>query len=133
MNHLTESRKWLMILLMLCVCLMLLMVGCKEGAKNLGDMTPTERAAYMLSTYNSQYDDYMAVTGYTKGADDVWIKTSEPDLSSDEIKILQKKKEILIKVKPLIRTYLLLTEGGVTPTVENEQQILTLLLELSRL
>lgn len=132
MNFLTRSKKWLVMLLMLCVFLMLLMVGCnEEGAKSLNDMTHKERATYMLATYNNQYDDYMITTGYSKGADDIWVKTTSPDLSEDQIEILQKKKKILTKVKPLIRVYLMLTEGGATPDAETEQQILALLVDLS--
>ena len=132
MNFLTESRKWLGMLLMLCVCLMLLMAGCNEkGTKGLSDMTPMERASYMLVTYNTQYDDYMITTGYSKDAYDVWVKTTSPDLSEDQIEILQKKKAILTKVKPLINLYVMLTQGGEVPGVEIQQEIMALLLSLA--
>jgi len=90
----------------------LFLIGCPTGGlKSLDEMTPQEKATWMLSIYNSQYDDYLR-------------QASRVDLSDDERVILREKKKILMEVEPLIGLYVGYVDTGALPAVETETLIM---------
>ena len=93
------------------VVAVLFLIGCPQGMKSLDEMTPQEKAVWMLSVYNAQYDDYL-------------FQVDKPDLTEDDKKILREKKEILKEVYPLIELYTGYVDSGVIPTLETETLIM---------
>jgi len=109
-----------------------LLAGCPmQQAKSVQDMTPKERVTWMLGVYNSQYSDYMTVTGHTRGADGGWTKTSAPQLSDGQREVLRQKKQALQKVYPLIKAYDGYVSSGVTPSRAMEDEIVGILNSLT--
>lgn len=120
-----------LLLLMMFLIVFMGVFGC--ASQDSRSMSPMETKAYILVTYNSQFDSHMLATGHTKNIEGVWEKTSSPVLSEDMKKMLRQKKVMLIRVKPMISTYIMLSGGGINYSVESEQQILAILTELSGL
>lgn len=103
----------------LAVVLLMAVVACAtNGMKSFGDMSHKERAAFFMSVYNSQADDYK-------------IMAANPALTEDQKKLLREKKKIMTQVYPLIGTYTAYVDAGTAPTPEVEQQILTLINQLT--
>lgn len=103
MNFKTKFN--LLLILLLIFVLAMSFSACVNGSKPISEMTQKERLVVILSTYNSQYSDYMRMTGYIKDADGKWIKNSSPKLSDSQKSILRQKKIILSKLYPLISLY----------------------------
>ena len=93
-------------------------------------MTPKERSVWMMSIYSSQFRDYMITTGFTKDAENKWVRTSEPELTSEQKDILRDKKKLLTEVYPAIKMYTGYAESGVLPDVELETMIVSKLNQL---
>lgn len=75
-------------------------------------MTPKEKSIWMLSVYNSQYEDYK-------------VQAIRTDLTEAQKEILRKKKEILTKVYPMISIYTGYASNGVIPEKELETTIVS--------
>lgn len=80
-------------------------------------MTPKEKATWMLSIYNAQYDDYL-------------VQAARTDLTEEEKKILRSKKEIMTEVYPAIELYAGYANSGVLPGDELETLIISRLNQL---
>lgn len=103
--------------------------------KSYQEMTPKERGTWMLSMYNSQYEDYMMTTGYTKNFQGEWEKTSSPELTESQKEVLRDKKKLLTEVYPAIKVYVGYAESGVIPDADLETMIVSkinqLIMEIS--
>lgn len=105
----------------LAIILVLFLVACAgQDVKPVSEMTPKEKATWMLSMYNKQYDDYLVVA-------------AKPDLTEAQKEVLRKKKKIMQEVYPLIELYSSYVEAGSVPTKETEAQIINYLNELATL
>jgi hypothetical protein len=122
-------------LLLLLAFILLLFQGCvgSDGAKPLSEMTSKEKVIVMYGTYNSQYNDYMRVMGYTKDDIGTWRQTSQPVLTASQLNILQKKKAILKQVYPLMSLYGSYVESGRVPSPQVEREVFQLLDSLALL
>lgn len=88
------------------------LIGCpQQGLKPLNEMSPQEKATWMLSIYSAQYDDYK-------------LQVVKPDLTDDQKNILREKKKILLEVDPLIDQYTGYVDTGILPTMEIETLII---------
>lgn len=111
--------KWLTI--MFCVLFIMSCVSTQNGGtKSLSEMNPKERATWMMGIYNSQARDYKAMV-------------ARPDLTNEQKDTLRKKKAVLSQVWPLIKTYTAYVDSGATPTKDVEDQIITLINDLTAL
>jgi len=99
------------------------------GCINKDAMSPKKLLTGIYDQYNTQYSDYMYQTGFVK-EQGAWVKRSSPELSETQKNVLRKKKDILVKVHPLIILYdnLINTGGDIPPTLM--PQIITLLNQL---
>ncbi len=104
--------KKLQVNLVLVIVMVVFSIGClQQGIKPLSEMTPQEKAVWMLSVYTSQYDDYK-------------LQVVKPDLSDDQKNILREKKKALTEVYPLIELYIGYVDTGALPTIETETLII---------
>lgn len=95
-------------------------IGCTQfmgPQKSFNEMTPKEKAVYLLSMYNKQYDEYLAL--YKRG-----------DHTKEEKLILQKKYELLKELHPYIGVYLTYSETGEMPNDLVEQKLIDLIHKL---
>ena len=88
-----------------------------EAQKPFQELTPKEKAVYLLSMYNKQYDEYLVL--YKKG-----------DHTKEEKLILQKKYELLKELHPYIGVYLTYSETGEMPNDLVEQKLIDLIHKL---
>ena len=111
---------------MLCFAFALTLVSCippqgaGDGMKSLSEMTPKEKATWMMGIYNSQAKDYKEM-----------IK--RPNLTNDQKQVLRNKKEVAKKIWPLLNTYRTYVNSGAVPTRQTEDQIIGLINELTGL
>ena len=116
-----ETEKEKMIKKTLPIGLLLFSLGCglwESTVKTFKEMTPRERATWMMEVYNSAYDDYLTAV------------ENEP---TDEMKaVLRQKKKIMRVVYPLIGAYSLMVDKGLLDK-EVEDEVYGLLLQLLRL
>lgn len=116
-----KQRRCLAIACMVVLGIVLLACqAMEEMARDVADMTPKQRAAWMMSTYNDQYDDYL-------------VKVAMPNLSNEEKRILRAKKETLTTVYPLMQAYDMLQASGKPPTEESMDEIMDLIADLTAL
>ncbi len=79
-----------------------LCAGCawfQAGVKAVQDMSPREKATWMMALYNTKYEEYVAAA-------------AKPDLVEDERKVLRVKKDALTVAWPLIKAYVSYVETG---------------------
>jgi hypothetical protein len=86
-------------------CLTLALVtGCclfTQGIKTFQDMTPKEKALWLMSVYNKEYVEYEAAT------------QDPTSLTEDQKETLRLKKKALQTAWPLIRAYTSMVNSGV--------------------
>lgn len=103
------------------VCLFFLM-GCVtpggEGPKPLSEMTPKEKATWMMGIYNAQARDYKAMV-------------ARPDLTNEQKEVLRKKKDVMTQVWPMINTYNAYVDSGAVVNKSTEDQIIKLINDLT--
>ena len=92
-------------------------MGCPHQGKTLQEMSPKEKATWMMSIYNSQYDDYQ-------------LQVVRTDLTETERKVLRYKKEVFSEVFPAIELYAGYANSGVIPGDELETLIISRLNQL---
>lgn len=92
--------------------------GKEAGVKPLAEMTPKEKATWMMGVYNAQAADYKRMV----------VRT---DLTDDQKDILRQKKVIAVQVWPLINTYRTYVNAGAVPIREVEDQIIALINDLT--
>lgn len=106
------------------VLVVLLLVACgactamKEMGKTVAEMTPKQKAAWMMSSYSDQYDDYLA-------------KVALPNLSNEEKQVLRAKKKVLTTIYPLIQAYDMAVASDRPPTEESTAEIMKLIADLA--
>lgn len=93
----------------------LLVAGC---ATTSIVMTPKTKAAMILATYNVQAEQTKAMSNRT-------------DLTEAQKEVVRKKKAIIEKLDPLIKSYGLVVQAGGTPSAEDEQAIYDLIDDLA--
>lgn len=91
--------------------------------KTWTEMNPKEKLVVAYSAYNSQFDSYMADTGFVKQADDSWKKTSDPELTETQKVNLRKRKAVLEEMWPIIQIYNSMTVGKVPYSEKTEQEL----------
>lgn len=107
---------WMGFMLLLAL-LMLFSFGCvglQPSVKRVTDMTPKERATWMMEIYTAQYDDYEKMVKY-------------PGLSAAQKEMLRQKYDALTKMWPLINTYNTYVDSDALPSPQLEQQIIDLI------
>lgn len=102
----------LLVVVMMVLLLFLVLPSCTKHSKAFQDMTSKEKATWMLSVYNAQYDDYK-------------FQAARLDLDEVQKKLLRSKKEVFTEVYPLIMTYTGYVDSGVIPVPELETMIVT--------
>jgi hypothetical protein len=95
----------------------LIAVGC--ATRNIV-MTPKTKATMILSTYVMQVEQTKAMS-------------HRIDLTEAQKEMVRKKKAIIEKLDPLIKSYGLVVQAGGTPSVEDEQAIYDLIDDLAML
>ena len=97
----------------LCVPFIILglVAACAPGQKSLNQMSPKEKAAWMMGTYNAQYDDYLAMA-------------TQSGLTDAQKEVLKAKKKILQEVWDPIKLYAFYVDQGGVPSPELEAQIM---------
>jgi len=101
-------------LLVVALIMTFLIVGCSmfTGIKPWKDRSAEEKELFFKQTYNSQYDDTMALA-------------TKPNLTEGEKKIVRLKKSILTEARTAIDLYSIYIAQG-KPTAALEAQILNL-------
>lgn len=92
--------------------------GKGEAIKPLSEMTPKEKATWMMSVYSAQAEDYKRMV-------------KRPDLTNDQKAILRNKKAVAKKLWPLINSYRTYVNAGAVPTQEVEGEIIGLINDLT--
>lgn len=131
------------IAVVLCV---FFLVGCAQfqKIKNPADMSPKEKAAWMLSMYRKQYDDYLdtiidpALPASERDALKVAVRDGQglpddkrnPNLTDAQKEVLNKQRDILIELEPLIEGYGEWVQSGAVPDAATEKRILDLINDL---
>lgn len=67
-------------------------------------MTPKKMGIVMMESYNIAYADYMDTMGF-KLINDKWEKVKKVSLTNYQKKKMNTKKELLIQVWPLLKSY----------------------------
>jgi len=80
-------------------------------------MTPKTRALMILSTYNT-------ITAQTAAM------SQRTYLTEAQKQTIRKKKAIILKLDPLVKSYGMIVANGGTPSLENEQEIYNLIDDL---
>jgi hypothetical protein len=111
----TFAALWLVVFLGVMGC-----AGMQAPQQSFEDMTPKQKATWMMGVYNAQFDDYK-------------LKVALPNLTNDEKAVLRAKREILTQVYPLIQAYDMTQASGGTPTVTAERQVTSMLNQLEQL
>lgn len=104
----------------LFLSLMLLTFMACPGAQITKPLTAKQQAAVWMQIYNQTYDDTMRTA-------------KDPKATSTQKEMVVKKKAILAKLWPLLRTYVAVTDAGGTPAVEQGAAISDLITELTSL
>jgi hypothetical protein len=121
----------------------LVLQGCASfGLKPYSAMTLEEKSLFLLKQYNKTYDNTFnqvldpsltcvqkdslraAVLAGVISASDIPLN---PNLTLEQKKVINAKKEILTKLHPLVLIFKTVVDGGGTPSAETEQQILDLI------
>lgn len=100
------------------VILALFVAGCPytQKLKSPVDMTPQEKAAFVLTLYNNAYDNYKAQ----------FAATLQP-MNAASKDYFGSYKQVLVTSEPLIDLYVSTVKAGGMPTAEQEQAILKLI------
>ena len=113
MKMLSSRKSFVCFLLILFV-----LVGCapfgSERPIPVEKMTPTQKATWFMTIYNSQFEIHKA-------------EAAQPNLSEAKRKYLNDKKALLTEVWPLIKLYNSYVETGAITSVETEDQIIMLI------
>lgn len=107
--------------LVLVLLLAFALVSCAPKAVG-PPLTPQEQseknAAVWLHMWNVQFNDHVAMSKL-------------PNLTDEQKKILNRKADILEQSKPLLDLYVSAVKQGATPSSTTEQQLTTLMNQLS--
>jgi nitrogen fixation-related uncharacterized protein len=107
-----KMNKRLPILIVLLVLVAFMVACAMQGMKPVSEMTPKEKATWMMGVYNSQYDDYKSQAAISDS------------LTDEAREAMRKKKEILTQVWPLIKMFNGYVDTGALPDREVEARII---------
>lgn len=89
-----------------------------QGAnKSFSEMTTKEKAIYVMSMYNKQYDEYLSL--YQKGSH-----------TPEEKEILKTKYDLLKELNPYVGLYITYAEQNTIPTEEVEKRLIEIIKKL---
>lgn len=89
----------------------------QEANKSFDQMTTKEKAIYIMSMYNKQYDDYLSL--YQKGNHTI-----------EEKKILKTKYDLLKELNPYVNLYITYADQNTIPTEEVEKRLIEIIRKL---
>ena len=108
------NRKRSILLVILAVALI---AGCATapttGPAKSATQIAKEKSLYFMSVYKAQFDDAAAMGAMAQ----------QGKLSLEQLKVYRIKRELLIKLKPLIEAFDAILAGGGIPTPDREQKI----------
>ena len=115
-------KKYLLVLLIVAVAFL---TGCPPRVVPPEmQLTPLEQAekncAVWLHVWNQQFNDHVAMSKMT-------------NLTKAQKEILNKKADLLEQSKPLLDLYVSTVRGGLLPESTTEQQLMTLMNQLSQM
>ncbi len=114
------------------------LMGCVDQAKikspfpNGGEWSPEEFGTTIMISYNTAYADYWESLGYSL-IDGEYTKTREVNLTPNEKEYLRRKKDLLTKVWPLIKTYNVAIQLGEEPPTDLVSDIMVILTDIENL
>ena len=102
----------------ICIVGVLFLCNCATiGVKPYNEMTPRERALFLVTTYNKLDAEYR-------------IQAIMPNLTDKDKEMLRVKKQIMTQLYPLIDAYRMAVENNVTVPPSLEPMIMNLLDQL---
>jgi len=107
-------KRRLALLLILFMFALASCAGMQGDVKSFTDMTPKEKATFVMSVYNKQYDSYLTL--YKKG-----------DWTDQEKEVLKVKYELLGEMETYTKLYTGYAETGVAAPAETEEALLALI------
>lgn len=113
MKQLRRNQSKLFVALLVTVAFA---VSC--AAPTLNVKTPKQQAIVWMDVYNAQYDDTMAIM-------------TSPNATESQKAVGRKKKEILVKVWPLLKIYVDTVENNGVPSDAAGQEITELINQLT--
>ena len=116
-----RNRKTLQILL--CIVLAAFLAGCATAptapAKTASQIAK-EKSLYFMATYQAQFNDAASMGALAQ----------QGKLSLGQLQVYRVKRELLIKLKPLIEAFDAIAAGGGIPGAGREQEINTIINQL---
>ena len=98
--------------------MVLLATGCAMfGTQSDKPLTPKQQATMFMNIYNQQYDDTM-------------FMAKNPKATPAQKDMVAKKKELLTRIWPVLRLYVVTVDNGGVPTPEVTQNLNGLINEL---
>ena len=91
--------------------------ACQATMKPWGQMSPVQKAAFFVSTYNELYDGYVAATldkEYAQANKD-WLRTY---------------RAVVVEMEPLVKLYANYAQAGHIPPRHIEEYLLTLIAKI---
>ncbi len=109
-----RNRKSLLVLLLLIVALV---AGCATApttapAKSASQIAK-EKSLYFMAVYKAQFDDAAAMGAMAQ----------QGKLSLEQLQIYRVKRNLLVRLKPLIEAFDMIVAGGGIPAPGREQEI----------
>jgi len=101
---------------LIVLLMVLFLVSCAVG--NQQALTAKQQASVWLGVYNAQYDDVYSVM-------------TNPLSTPVQRTMALKKKEILVQLWPLLKTFVATIDGGIAPTSEQVVNITELINQLT--
>jgi hypothetical protein len=94
-----------------------LVAGCATapatGPAKPASQIAKEKSLYFMSVYKAQFDDAAAMGAMAQ----------QGKLSLEQLKVYRIKRELLIKLKPLVEAFDIIAAGGGIPSAGREQEI----------
>ena len=119
-----RNRKTLQILL--CIVLAAFLAGCATtgtvptAPAKTASQIAKEKSLYFMATYQAQFKDAASMGALAQ----------QGKLSPGQLQVYRVKRELLIKLKPLIEAFDAIAAGGGIPGAGREQEINTIINQL---
>jgi hypothetical protein len=109
----------ILVITLLLVIVMQFCQGCAvaPGAKSYAEMTPQERATYVLSVYNDQYDLYLK-------------EAKIPDKTEEKKEVMRQKKKLMQELYPYIGVYADYADAGEFAPEDVEMAVMSIMNKL---
>jgi len=114
------TRAFMIFALAFCMTASVIMQGCPlmgSDAKSYSEMTPKERATYITSVYNDQYELYLR-------------EAKIPDMTEEKKTVMREKKRLMMQMYPYIATYNNYAERGVFAPEDIEMAVMDIMNKL---